>query len=99
MQPDLARIPERLREVLRDTELEAEVTIEGDEDGWTVTVELDHFEQFEQDGDSEPKGRKLHVVVAGSGATPNEAADNVAARLTEALAAVPEPWSVRKPAN
>lgn len=99
LESEVTRIPERLRELLRGVELEAEVSIEGDEEGWTVSVELDHFEQFQEDQEREAEGRRLHVIIAGNGATPNEAADAAQSRLTEILSAVPEPWSARKPAN
>ena len=75
------------------------LTVEGDEEGWTVSVELDHFEQFAEDQEHEAEGRRLHVIIAGNGATPNEAAEAAQSRLTEVLSAVPEPWSARKPAN
>ena len=100
MEPDATRIPDTLRELLQAVELEADVTIEGDEEGWTVTVELDHFEQFEVDEErTEAEGRRLHVVISGSGATPNDAADAARQRLTDVLAATPEAWSARKPPN
>jgi hypothetical protein len=97
MEPELTRIPDRLRELLESVELEADVTIEGDEDGWTVSVELDHFEQFEPDEEHEAQGRRLRVAVSGTGATPNDAADAARQRLADVLEATPERWSARTP--
>ena len=74
----MTRIPDRLRDLLERVELEAEVTAEGDEDGWTVTVELDHFEFL---GEEQSEGRRLHILVAGTSTNVNDAADEAARRL------------------
>ena len=78
----MTRIPNRLRALLERVELEGEVTVEGDDEGWTVTVELDHFEFL---GEDNGEGRRLHVIVAGTAATPDAAADEAAARLEQIL--------------
>jgi len=78
----MPRIPDRLRKLLESVELEGDVTVEGDDDGWTVTVELDHFEFL---GEERAEGRRLHVIVTGAAATPNDAADEAARRLEQIL--------------
>ncbi|MDQ3879836.1 MAG: hypothetical protein M3295_01990 [Chloroflexota bacterium] len=78
----MARIPDRLRRLLESVEPEAEVTVEGSDDGWTVSVELDHLEYLD---DEHEEGRRLHVVVIGDSGNPNDAADEAARRLEQII--------------